>query len=273
MNAVADAGFQVDIRPIPGGLHVHVQGLENYANALAYWHEIARAAQGDGVSKVLLVDELRGTPLTEAEWLQLVLSMADEGIGHLRIAHAKPLGLHGAQFCEVFARDAGIDARVFASEATAAAWLALPPGSDEPSGEDARFGPVRFEFDRSVPGVFAVRVRGQGGDADAAARRWRHFVQQARAYGKPNLMVARDLDGPVLSEAELARMIAMLSDLDLDGLRIAMVQPHLERQRIDELGALLAMDLGGVVRVFEDERSALIWLRHGDQGDSRRGGG
>ena len=77
MNAVADAGFQVDIRPIPDGLHVHVQGLENYANALAYWHEIARAAQGDGVRQVLLVDELRGTPLTEAEWLQLVLSMAD----------------------------------------------------------------------------------------------------------------------------------------------------------------------------------------------------
>jgi len=41
------------------------------------------------------------------------------------------------------------------------------------------------------------------------------------------------------------------------------VQPRLERQRIDELGALLAMEQGGVVRVFADEPSALIWLRHG----------
>jgi hypothetical protein len=76
-------------------------------------------------------------------------------------------------------------------------------------------------------------------------------------------MVARDLDGPVLPEAELERMIAMVSDLDLGGLRIAVVQPRLERQRIDELGALLAMEQGGVVRVFEDETTALIWLRHG----------
>ena len=49
-----------------------------------------------------------------------------------------------------------------------------------------------------------------------------------------------------------------------DGLRIAIVQPHLERQHIDELGALMAMEQGGVVRVFEDEPSALIWLRYGE---------
>jgi hypothetical protein len=265
MNAVADTGLQVEIRPIPDGLRVHVRGVENYRNTLAYWHEIARAVRADGARRLLLVDELRGTPLTEAEWLQLVLSMSDAGIGHLRIAHAKPLGLHDAVFCEVFARDAGIDARVFASEAAASAWLAEAQGKDDrgDGGAADRFGSVRFEFDRSVPGVYVVRVRGRGGDADAAARRWRHFIQEARAQGKSSLMVARDLDGPVLPEAELERMIAMVSDLDLGGLRIAVVQPRLERQRIDELGALLAMEQGGVVRVFEDETTALIWLRHG----------
>jgi hypothetical protein len=131
---------------------------------------------------------------------------------------------------------------------------------------------VRFEIDRSVPGVFVARVAGQGGDADAAARRWRHFISTARANRKTRLMVARDLDGPVLSEAGLARMIGQLSDLDLDGLRIALVQPRLERQRIDEIGALMAMELGGVVSVFEDEPSALIWLRHGSDDEGRRAG-
>ena len=129
--------------------------------------------------------------------------------------------------------------------------------------QDAGFGSVEMKVDRSVPGVFVIRVSGLGGDADAAARRWRHFIATARASGKANLMVARDFGGPVLSEADLSRMLANLSDLDLDGLRIALVQPRLERQRIDELGALLAMEQGGVVRVFEDENSALIWLRHG----------
>ena len=133
--------------------------------------------------------------------------------------------------------------------------------ADDAGEED--FGPVVFRIDRSVPGVFVARVSGRGGDADAAARRWRYFVQAARASGKSRLMVSRDLAGPVLSEAELARMMAMLSDLDLDGLRIAIVQPRLERQRIDVLGAQLAMEQGGVASVFEDESSALIWLRYG----------
>ena len=133
--------------------------------------------------------------------------------------------------------------------------------ADDAGEED--FGPVVFRIDRSVPGVFVARVTGHGGDAEAAARRWRYFVQAARAAGKSRLMVARDLDGPVLSEAGLARMMAMLSDLDLSGLRIAIVQPHLERQRIDELGAQLVMEQGCVASMFENEPSALIWLRHG----------
>jgi hypothetical protein len=135
-------------------------------------------------------------------------------------------------------------------------------GAGQDGGESG-FGSVEMKIDRSVPGVFVARVRGMGGDADAAARRWRHFIDTARANGKSSLMVARDLDGPVLSEAGLRRMIGMISDIDLDGLRIALVQPRLERQRIEEIGALMAMERGGMVRVFEDERSALIWLRHG----------
>lgn len=137
---------------------------------------------------------------------------------------------------------------------------------------DGGFGAVDFRIDRSVPDVFVVRVSGRGGDAGAAARRWRHFVHTARANGKSWLMVSRDLHGPVLAEADLARMMAMLADLDLEGMRIALVQPRLERQRIDELGAQLAMEQGGVVRVFEDETSALIWLRYGSGDEPRRGG-
>ena len=145
------------------------------------------------------------------------------------------------------------------------------PGAGGPAGEAGGFGQVEFRIDRSIPGVFAARVSGRGGDPDAAARRWRHFVGEARACGKSRLMVARDLDGPVLSEDGLRRLIAALADLDLGGLCIAMVQPRFERQRIDELGAMLAMDLGGVVRVFPDEASALIWLRHGSHDEGQRG--
>jgi hypothetical protein len=271
MNAVAGEAFQIEIRPIADGLRVRVRGEETYQNTLACWREIARAAQADQARRILLVDELRGTPLTEAQWLQLVLSMADEGIAHLRIAHAKPLGMHDVEYCEVFARDAGIDARVFASEDAANAWLAESETGDGTRGAGG-FGQVRLEIDRSVPGVFVARVSGRGGDADAAARRWRHLVATARANRKTSLMVARDLAGPVLSQDALSRMIAQLADIDLHGLRIALVQPRHERQRIDELGALMAMERGGMIRVFAEEPSALIWLRHGSDDEARRGG-
>jgi hypothetical protein len=139
--------------------------------------------------------------------------------------------------------------------------------------QDSGFGPVEFRIDRSVPGVFVARVSGQGGDADAAARRWRHFVEEARSYGKTCLMVVRDLEGPVLSQPALARMLEKLADLDLHGLRIALVQTRHDRQRIDELGALMAMERGGgIIRVFTDETSALIWLRHGSHDDPRHAG-
>lgn len=138
---------------------------------------------------------------------------------------------------------------------------------------EAGFGSVEMKVDRSVPGVFVARVSGHGGDADAAARRWRHFVEEARSYGKTCLMVVRDLEGPVLSHEALVRMVGMLADLDLHGLRIALVQTRHDRQHIDELGSLMAMERsGGIIRVFTDETSALIWLRYGSHDDPRNGG-
>ena len=135
------------------------------------------------------------------------------------------------------------------------------------------FGSVEMKIDRSVPGVFVARVSGRGGDVDAAARRWRHFVEEARSYGKHCLMVVRDLEGPVLSHDALVRMLGMLADLDLHALRIALVQTRHDRQRVDELGALMAMERsGGIIRVFADETSALIWLRHGNHDDPRHAG-
>ena len=106
---------------------------------------------------------------------------------------------------------------------------------------DGGFGPVNSASTAACPACSwpacpAGRRCRRGGAALAV------FRAAARASGKSRLMVSRDLAGPVLSEAELARMMAMLSDLDLDGLRIAIVQPRLERQRIDVLGAQLAME-------------------------------
>ena len=117
------APLQIEVMPHPLGLRVHVRGEETFANTVACWrsiHDHLGAATGAGL---LVVDELQGEPLSEAHWLELVLMMADTGLKRFRIAHVKPRGMHEIEFCELYARDAGYDARVFTSEHAAERWL------------------------------------------------------------------------------------------------------------------------------------------------------
>ena len=124
-------------------------------------------------------------------------------------------------------------------------------------------GETSIEEDHGIPGIFAARVRGIGGDVEAGLRRWRHLLQRAKEHGHEKLLIVRDLHGPLISEGELSTLMRDLG-FDISGLRIALVQPHHERYRIDELGTLLAMERGADARVFPDEPSALLWLRYGD---------
>jgi hypothetical protein len=130
-----------------------------------------------------------------------------------------------------------------------------------PTGD---FGPVTMSLQRDIPGVLKVRIQGRGGDADAALRRWRYNFGYARDAGLRRLLVILELTGPVISESSLAAMIGTIAaETDITGFRVALVQTHHERQQQDEIGTLLAMEHGASARVFSDQASALLWLRHG----------
>lgn len=105
------------------GLRVQVSGPSSFDNTVAYWRAIATELQSRPRDALLLIDELHGEPLSADEWLSLVLAMDGKGLDRLRIAHVKPLGLHDIEHCEIFARDAGIEARVFADERAGEHWL------------------------------------------------------------------------------------------------------------------------------------------------------
>ena len=122
MAAVNDR-YRLEIAQHGSGLRAHVVGESGLDVTLDYWRAIARAARESGADSLLLVDELAGEPLDEADWLTLVARMHGEGLEELRIAHVKPLGLQKVEFCEIFARDAGIEAKVFESETMADIWL------------------------------------------------------------------------------------------------------------------------------------------------------
>ena len=106
-----------------GELRVHVKGESSMATTLAYWNEIADRVAQHRPQSLLLIDELSGTPLTADEWMALVEAMDGKGFDALRIAHVKPHGLEKVEFCEIFAQEAGLDARVFTDVIVAELWL------------------------------------------------------------------------------------------------------------------------------------------------------
>ena len=104
-------------------LRVQVIGQSTLENTIAYWQAILAEFEKEPATQLLLIDELQGEPLTESEWLSLVHNMANHGLEQMRIAHVKPHGLHRIEYCEIFAREAGFDARVFDDEHAAELWL------------------------------------------------------------------------------------------------------------------------------------------------------
>jgi len=121
---------KIDVRRQSGGvLLVRVKGSASYANALAYWTAIAEAIEERPAQYLLLIDELVGAPMSEAEWKRLVAEIGPR-LGQLRIAHVKPLGLDTVEYCVLSAMGAGLDARVFEDERAANLWLHYGPPVD-----------------------------------------------------------------------------------------------------------------------------------------------
>jgi hypothetical protein len=104
-------------------LRVHVIGESTLDNTIAYWQAILAEVEKEPAEQILLIDELLGEPLTESEWLSLVRNMSNHGLEQIRIAHVKPHGLQRIEYCEIFARDAGFNSRVFDNEHAAGIWL------------------------------------------------------------------------------------------------------------------------------------------------------
>ena len=122
MTATGD-DYTITITPHGEGMRADVAGTSSMRATMDYWRRIAAWAREHDAGTLLLVDRLVGAPLTEADWLHLVTSMRGEGLEKLRIAHVKPQGLQEVEFCEIFARDSGIEARVFENETLAEVWL------------------------------------------------------------------------------------------------------------------------------------------------------
>jgi len=119
----ADSGGGMSFRSTRTGLRAEATGAATYDATVACWQAIVLQVKERRPATVLLVDEMRGPSLRADEWRTLVDAMCGQGLENVRIAHVKPFGLQGIEYCEIFAREAGFHARAFDNEATAELWL------------------------------------------------------------------------------------------------------------------------------------------------------
>ena len=118
-----DDGYALDLRRQGEGLLATVSGERTLANTIAYWEGIVAEVTAQPPKWLFLVDRLQGDELSIDERRSLVERMKGQGLAGIRIAHVKPSGMDHLEYCEIFAREAGIDARAFADMGVAERWL------------------------------------------------------------------------------------------------------------------------------------------------------
>lgn len=126
---MSDQAYSVVFSRPRGGLMATVSGLRTLENTVAYWERILEEIAAQRPSWLYVCDRLSGHELAIGEWRKLVQEMKGRGLEGLRIAHVKAQGMDHLEYCEIFAREAGIDARAFFDAGVADRWLRH--GADE----------------------------------------------------------------------------------------------------------------------------------------------
>lgn len=259
-----DVEFEVFFKDVPSGLRARVIGQGGYDETVASWRQILVEIRKRKPAALLLIDELDGKPLTGPQWHDLVDAMGGQGLERTRIAHVKPAGRNSIEFCELFARGVGIDARVFEDEEAAVLWLEYESKEGLSAVGTRDYGELSLSRDFDLPGVLRVHISGRSGDAVSVLRAWQEVIDSIRATGMLHLLAVLDMHGDTLQDYELAAVVTRLAGLAPQGLRIALVQTRSNRQDYDERASLLGIERGFSVAVFADEASALLWLRYGE---------
>lgn len=115
--------YRITFRATPARLRAHMTGSSSFAATIACWRETLVEVRKCRPENLLLVDELRGAPLTAQQWLALVEALSGQGLEGVRTAHVRPFGVQTAEYFEIYACHAGFDARVFDNERIADLWL------------------------------------------------------------------------------------------------------------------------------------------------------
>ncbi|KFN42860.1 hypothetical protein [Arenimonas oryziterrae] len=121
-----ESPYRLHFEQRPNYLYAVVSGPEDSLEiTLAYWREIAVECLTRRATRVLVVDELGGTPMPPEQIAELVKNMQGSGMESVQVAFVEPVMAHVPlmEHGEIFAMESGFNARVFSSVNEAERWL------------------------------------------------------------------------------------------------------------------------------------------------------
>lgn len=124
--------------------------------------------------------------------------------------------------------------------------------------------PFRIEFSPADYGLKA-HVKGINGTLETTLAYWRKIAMEVRRLQPAGLLVLDDMEGDPPPPEQLLQFVHAMRGEGMENVRVAYVEKHLEQIPQVELASILANELGFNGHVFDNERSATIWLRYGEQ--------
>ena len=108
-------------------------------------------------------------------------------------------------------------------------------------------------------------VTGINGTLETTLSYWRRIAAEARRTDLPALLVVDAIYGEPPPPEHLQRVVLAMKDEGIAHLRVAYVAEDVAQIPQIELAVLMANENGFRIRIFGEEREALMWLRYGEQ--------
>lgn len=121
---------------------------------------------------------------------------------------------------------------------------------------------VQIDFSSTDFGLKA-RVRGTSTGVESTIAYWTAIAEQVRLQRPRGVLVIDDMDGVQPAPEQLLDFVHAIRGLGLEQTRVAYVEKHPEQIARTELAGILAAENGFRGQIFDDERSAIMWLRYG----------
>lgn len=124
--------------------------------------------------------------------------------------------------------------------------------------------PASFRIDYQRHGsLLRAHVTGVNGTLEITLAYWMALADEVRRDPPRNLLVVDDMEGDPPPPEQLAQFVQAMVGQGFEGVRVAYVEAHTDQIPEVEHCEILAREQGFDVRVFGNEATAALWLRHG----------